>query len=304
MPPGRNNPPTTTVRRPDGRGTITRVGIGRHPITDLYHFLLTASWRNLLLGIVVVWLGANGVFALLYLLVGDGIAGARPGSFVDAYFFSVQTMATIGYGGMAPRTFPAHVIVTAEALTGMLAQAMSTGLIFAKFARPTARVLFSKVVAISVRDGVPSLMFRMANERSNQIVEASLHVAVLRNEVTKEGERLRRVSDLALLRSTTPAFNLTWTAVHAITPDSPLHGVTPESLAKSGTQIIISIMGTDETLAQTVHARHVYSAGDVRFGVRFVDILTGRPDGDAVVDYTKFHDVLPIEPQALQGTGS
>jgi inward rectifier potassium channel len=288
------NPPSSRVRRPDGT-MITRVGLRRHWAGDLYHFLLTASWPQLLGMIVGTWLAANALFAVGYCLLG-GIENVEPGSYKDAFFFSIQTMATIGYGKMAPVSLPAHLLVTAEALTGMLAQAMATGLIFAKFARPTARVLFSNVAVIAQRDGAPALMFRMANERANQIVEASLHVAVLRFERTKEGERIRKVTDLPLIRNNTPALNLTWTAIHAITPQSPLHGATPESLAACEAIILVTLMGTDETLAQTIHARTYYPHDRIRWNARFVDILANVTDTDSVVDYTKFHDVVPDGP--------
>lgn len=162
----------------DGRINIVRIGAPNSLVGDLYHFLLIASWPRLLALFVLSYLGANAVFAGLYVLGGDSIEGARPGSFADAFFFSVQTMATIGYGHLVPRTLWAQVLVTAESFVGLMGLALATGMVFAKFSRPTARVLFSRSAVITARDGVPCLMFRMANQRGNQIVEARIHVVL------------------------------------------------------------------------------------------------------------------------------
>src|SRR5262249_23589165 len=162
-----------------------------------------------------------------YLLLGHAIANARPGSFSDAFFFSVQTMATIGYGQMAPATFAAHVLVSVEAFVGLVGFAMVTGITFSKFSRPTARILFSNVAVVTQRDGVPCLMFRMANERGTSIVEAQAHVVLTRSETTLEGEKVRRFYDLKLLRQQNILFALSWTALHPITQESPFSGETP-----------------------------------------------------------------------------
>jgi inward rectifier potassium channel len=235
------------------------------------------------------------VFATLYMLDPNGLENARPGVFLDHFFFSVQTMVTIGYGKMVPRSIYANVLVTAEALLGLLSMAMATGLMFAKFSRPTARVMFSRVLIVAPRDGVPSLVLRMANERANQIVEATLRLVLLRDEVTKEGEQIRRIVDLKLHRPQSAVFALSWTAYHPITPDSPLHGMTEEEVRKSGIEILASFIGTDETFSQMVHARHTWFADEVVFGGRFADIFERQPDGRVVLDYKNFHSVQPLE---------
>jgi len=268
--------------------THSRIGAR---LTDLYHVLLVASWTRILLGLIVVYLGSNALFALAYLAGGDCIDGARPGSFADAFFFSVQTMATIGYGKLVPRTLWANFLVAVEALVGLLGLAMVTGLIFAKFSRPTARVLFSRVAIVTPWNGVPSLIFRMANQRGNRIVEARVHVVLLRNEITNEGENLRCLHDLELLRSQHAQFTLSWTAVHPITEASPLHGATAASLAAADAEIIVSLTGLDESFSQTVHARYTYGHGDLIWGGRFVDILRRLPDGRWAIAYGQFHDV-------------
>jgi inward rectifier potassium channel len=259
---------------------------------DLYHLLLVSSWLRLLAVLVLAAVAANALFAVAYLLVG-GVENARPGSFADAFFFSVQTMATIGYGRMVPQSLAANVLVSVEALSGLLGFAMVTGIVFAKFSRPTARVLFSRVAVITRRDGIPSLMFRMANERGNNIVEAQVHVVLARNETTAEGEEIRRFYDLEMARRQSALFTLTWTAIHPITDASPLHGATATALAAADAELIVSLIGFDESFTQTVHARYAYAAGDLVWGARFADILSRGPDGRRHVEYARFHEVVP-----------
>jgi len=262
---------------------------------DLYYDLLASSWPRLLTLLAATFLAVNAIFALAYLAVPGSVENARPGSFADAFFFSVQTMATIGYGRMVPRTFLANTLVTLETLTGLLALAMITGLVFAKFSRPTARVLFSRVAVIGRRDGVRAFMFRMANERGNNIVEAQVHVALARQEVTAEGESVRRFYDLELARRLNPIFPNTWTVIHAIVDGSPLRHATATSLAVEDARIVVSVVGLDESYAQTVHARHSYGAQDIAWDARFVDIVTRDANGGLRIDYGQFHDVVPLE---------
>jgi inward rectifier potassium channel len=169
-----------------------------------------------------------------------------------------------------------------------------TGLMFAKFSRPTARVLFSRRAVVAPHDGVLSLMFRMANERGNNIVHAELHVVLAREETTVEGDRMRRFHDLVLLRPQSALFTFSWTAIHPITEASPFHGATPAALAAAQAEIVVTLMGYDESLSQTVHARHRYQPGDVAWGARFVDILLPAPGGGRRIDYAHFHDVVPL----------
>jgi inward rectifier potassium channel len=271
--------------------TTTLLGLDDRRFRDLYHHLLTASWPALLMTIAAAFAAVNAIFAVIYML-DRGIENARPGSFADAFFFSVQTMATIGYGKLAPDTTLANILMTVEALTGLLGLAMVTGLVFAKFSRPTARVRFSRVAVISRRDGVPSLMFRMANVRGNRIVDATVHVVLARQEKTMEGEEVRRFFDLALQRYRNSIFSYSWTAIHPITETSPLHGQTRQSLERAGAEIIVSMTGLDESFGQTVHARHSYRPRDIEWGARLADILERTPQG-LVIDYSHFDDTVP-----------
>ncbi|MGA7936508.1 MAG: ion channel [Kovacikia sp.] len=280
---------------PDGRPNIERLGLRNSPWQDLYHWLLRLPWPGFFSLIIGVYFVTNLIFAGAYLLGGDCIANSRPGSILDSFFFSVQTLATIGYGAMYPKTNYAQVLVSIEALVGLLGVAMITGLTFARFSRPTARVLFSQVAVISPFEGVPMLMFRAANQRGNQILEARLWVTLVRNEVTVEGNSIRRLHDLKLVRSQSPFFFLTWTAMHPIDEDSPLYGETPESLAESEASILVTLTGIDETVAQTVHARNAFTTEEILWNMRFVDLFSNLPDGKRVIDYRHFHSVMPLE---------
>jgi inward rectifier potassium channel len=286
------------VLLPDGRINLVRTGGRSGPLRDLYLFLLVSSWPRLLALFAAGYLAANALFAGLYLLDPGDITGAHRDSFRDAFFFSVQTMSTIGYGAMSPGTTWADALVTMESLAGLLGLAMATGLIFAKFSRPRACVVFSRVAVVSNRDGAPCLMFRVANERANHIAEARVRVVLARDSLTAEGERLRRLEDLSLLRADHPLFAFSWTVVHPIDERSPLHGETASSLAASDAELVVSLVGFDESFAQTVHARRSYVASEIVWGARFVDILSRLPDGRRLVDYTHFHEVEPVSPAA------
>jgi inward rectifier potassium channel len=276
----------------EGRSLLVQQGMPRRPLSDLYHSWLAAPWRRILAAVIVLYLGLNALFACAYLLTG-GIEGARDGSFSDAFFFSVQTLATIGYGRMSPVSFGSHVLVTIESFCGLTGLALVSGLVFAKFARPTARVLWSEVAVVAKQDGVISLMFRAANARGNQVVEARMRVGMLRFETTAEGERVRRMHDLPLVRSESMVFALSWLAIHPIAPGSKLYGETPESLRASNAEIFCSLTGLDETFSQTIHSRHSYSVDEILWGRRFVDIMVTLPDGRAAIDYTRFHETKP-----------
>jgi inward rectifier potassium channel len=285
---------TRRARRVLGDGAVRRIAARRSGAADLYHRLLTTPWWGFFAVIAVVYVLFNIAFGTLYLLQPDAVANAHPGSFADAFFFSVQTMATIGYGDMHPATLYANLLVSIEVLLGMTGLALATGLMFARFSRPTARVIFSRKAVIAPHNGIPTLMFRAANQRRNQILEAQISVAMLRNEMTAEGEVVRRFYDLALARSRTPMFSLTWTVLHALDEKSPFHEGTPQSLDRSEAEIVVTLVGIDETFAQTIHARHTYGAADIVWDHRFADILSRLEDGTRVIDYRRFDDIVPI----------
>jgi inward rectifier potassium channel len=271
---------------------VRRVGSARITRLDAYHLLLTMPWRWFFGIQAAAYVLFNAVFALLYLAAPGNIANAKPGSFTDAFFFSVQTMATIGFGVMAPATFYANVMVTIEALVGMASVAVAAGLIFARFSQPTARVLFSRVAAVTPFNGVPTLMFRCANQRRNQIFEAQVHVDFARQETSAEGMELRRSYELNLARDRNPQFSLSWTVMHAIDAASPLYGIDPDLLAGQEASIVVTLSGIDETISQRVFARTSYRADEILWGRKFVDILSETEDGQTLVDYRRFHDTV------------
>ncbi len=294
MPLSLQTPPTQTPRifQRDGRPLIRArdlVGLRRSTWSDLYYFLIASRWRVVLLLYGAAYLLANALFGLLYTWTG-GVANARPGSFSDAFFFSAETLGTIGYGVFAPQSFPAHVVATLENMVGLLGLATFTGITFAKFSRPKARVIFSDVAIIAPRNGLPTLSFRVANERVNHVVEATLRVTLVRSEVTSEGERYRRMVDLPLARSESPAFVLTWLALHVIDGTSPLSGVTPEAFVEGKMEVLVTFTGWDETLAQTIYARQSYVGQELRWNHRFRDVIKMAPDGSRQIDYGRFHE--------------
>ncbi|MCC6748577.1 MAG: ATP-sensitive inward rectifier potassium channel 10 [Deltaproteobacteria bacterium] len=267
------------------------------PHADLYYFILTRPWPVFILLVALGFVAMNALFALAYTAQPGSIANLKENSVEEAFYFSVQTMATIGYGGMLPATRYGHLLVTVEALFGAIGFAVVTGMTFAKFARPSARVLFSRCAVVGLRDGVPHLMFRMANWRHNQVVEAQLRVLVLVSETTAEGEAMRRQLDLSLVRDRTPLFSLTWTAMHRIEEGSLFHGEhAVERLRAAHAEVILSLTGLDESIGQTIHARHRYDVDEIVWGARFRDVLTVLPDGTREIDCRNFHEVLPLEP--------
>lgn len=275
---------------------VVQLGRPRSQGSDLYHSLLILSWPRFL-GLMALLYGLlNTIFALAYLVDpwGNSIANADPNSFLDAFFFSVQTMASIGYGALYPQTAYANILVTIESLLGLLWIATATGLMFARFSRPTAKVMFSQVAVISPYDGLPTFMFRAANQRRNQILEAQIRVTLVRNTQSQEGIMMRRFYDMPLARSQTPVFALTWTAMHPITPESPIYGMTLEDLEEQDAEIIVTLLGIDGTVTQTIHARYSYIPSEIYWNMRFADILSYTADGRRAVDYRKFHEVIPL----------
>jgi inward rectifier potassium channel len=276
----------------EGRSNVVPRGLVKPFFGDFYHSWLNASWTRVFLGVSAVYLAVNFVYALAYLATG-GIENARAGSFSDAFFFSVQTIATIGYGHMSPLSLPAHLLVTVESFFGITGVAMMTGLMFAKFARPTSRVMWSDLCVIAMHDGVPALMFRVANARGNQVVEAQIRVGLMRDETTAEGESIRRIHDLKLVRNHSALFVLSWLVVHPIVEGSPLYGATEETLKAVRALLFVSLTGLDETFNQTINARHAYESSEFAWGRRFVDIMGTLPGGATGIDYEKFHETRP-----------
>lgn len=289
-------PDKVHIKIENGRFQIEKRNPWKSYWRDPYHLMLILPWRWFFVFIVLGYLLTNTFFAFVYLVEPGGLKNAQPGSFLDAFFFSVQTLGTIGYGAIYPQTLYANLVVTVEAVAGLIGIAIITGLAFARFSKATARVIFSRAAVITPYNGLPTLMFRTANRRGNQILEAQMQVYLMRDEITQEGELMRRFHPLKLLRKQTPSFSLSWTGMHPIDETSPLYGTTEESLLQTRSLIIASLTGIDETVVQMIHARYTYSAQDILWNHRLVDIFHDTVDGNRYIDYAHFHDVEPITP--------
>jgi inward rectifier potassium channel len=293
MPP----PPLVRIARgvaklPRGKRVAVMKGQDKGRFLDFYHDMLTASWPVFFLQLAVMFLGVNLIFAMFYVVDRGGITNARPGSFADAFFFSVQTLGTLGYGVMAPRTLYANLLVTVESFSGILTIALFTGIIFARFSRPFARVVFSNVAVVASFDGVPTLMFRTANQRGESIMDAAVTVTLARQHTTMEGVTMRRFQELKLLRSKSSLFAMSWTVMHAIDETSPLYGVTVDQMLAQDMEIVVMLNGVDETIADRIYARHAYWSDEILWNRRFVDVISVEPSGQRVVDLTRFHDTV------------
>jgi len=286
-------PPAQRLLDARGRVLIERRGLRRSSLAnDAYHFLRTASWTRILILFAAVFVVANLLFGTILWLGHSNVVNSH--GWLDDVWFSVQTLATIGYGYLAPADHFANAIVAIESFFGILYLALITGIFFARFSTPSARVLFSNVAIITSFEGQRVLQFRLANERATAIVEATIHVYLTRDETLSTGEIMRRVYDLTMRRSTSPVFALSFLAQHVIDEKSPLHDVTPEQLVSSATNVVVTFTGIDDQLAATVHSRYLYSAADIRFDHKFVDLFRADPEtGRRYMDLTPFHDTVP-----------
>ncbi|WP_087734272.1 ion channel [Paraburkholderia piptadeniae] len=266
---------------------------------DLYHRALTISWPVFFVSLAVLFLLLNSFFGSLYELGSASIANQNPKGFAGAFFFSVETLATVGYGDMHPQTLYAHLIATLEIFVGMSGIALATGLIFARFSRPRAKIMFSRYAIVRPIDGRTTLMVRTANARQNVIVEARARLRLMRVERSSEGYVLRRIYDLGLVRDQQPMFYLGWNLMHVIDEASPLHGETPESLAEQDASLLITIEGSDENTSQTMQARFSWPSDDIRWQHRFVDLIR-EENGVSHIDYTHFDDVVPLSAHEVQ----
>jgi inward rectifier potassium channel len=283
----------TTMADSGEPSDVVVVGVAAHPLRDAYHLVLGMRWRTTLAGIAGAFLLINAVFACGYVVTG-GVGGARPGSFPDAFFFSVQTMGTVGYGAMHPVSTAANVLVVAECIVGLIVTALATGVVFARFSRTTGVFLFSRNACVAPIDGMPTLHFRVGNDRSSTIFEARVSVTMLRTERTLEGVVFYRMHDLTLVRHQSPAMARSFTVMHRLTGESPLAGATRQSCIDQEVEIRVSVVGTDGTSLQPVHAQRRYEMKDILWGARLADILSELPDGRVQLDIRKFHDTVKV----------
>ena len=268
--------------------------MARPVLQDLYHFFMTVSWPQAFGAIAAFLLVFDVLFGLLYYLVPGCIANLNPPGYLGAFFFSVETLATVGYGDMHPQTLYGHTVAMFEIFAGLMSLALITGLMFARFSRPRARFLFAKYAVVRPIDGKRTLMFRAANARQNVVQEASAQLRLLRDEITAEGFRIRRITDLPLVRSQHPSFVLGWNIMHVIDERSPLQGESDETLQAGAATFLLSLSGTDETTGHTLMARREYPSSAIRWNQGFRDILDVGEDGVLHMDYTKFDEVEPF----------
>ena len=280
---------TVSVRA--GRLEFVKLNAAKFHLRDTYHLILTLSWPRFAAVVLAGYLLINVFFAILYLLGGRCIAELPPGSFPEAFFFSVETFATVGYGHMYPDTLYGHSVATVEIMVGLFGMAAITGLIFVRFSRPTARILFSKCAVIAPFDRVPTLMLRVANQRHVPMTEAEFRVMFFRNEkIPEEKDSVRRFYPLKLQFDRMIVFAVAITLRHVIDESSPLYGMTPESLQKCDARLVASIVCVDPVIPAPVQSAADYSWKDILWNRRFVEIYTETPDGRFSVDYGRIHD--------------
>ena len=278
-----------------GGRTFVSQGLSRRIWDDIYHRALIMRWPVFFGLAAAAFLLLNMIFAGIYQLGTQPIANQYPRGFAGAFFFSVETLATVGYGDMHPQTVYAHVVATVEIFTGMACIAVMTGLIFSRFSRPRAKIIFANHPVVRVIDGRQTLMIRAANTRQNVIAEASAQLHLLRLEASPEGFRLRKIHDLRLVRDRHPISVLSWSLMHVIDESSPLYGETPETLESTQSAFLLSLEGIDETTSQSMLARQQWSHKELRWNHRYLDLVRLDDSGVNVIDYSVFHDVLPLD---------
>ena len=291
-------PPLTLRDLPASARKVTQqgstfyvIGDQRMLLRDAYHIFLRLRWPASLGLIAAGFFAVNLAFAVVYYLVG-GVAGSD-GSFFDALSFSVQTLATIGYGAMYPASRAATMIMTLESIVSLVLTALATGLVFSKFARPTTRVAFSRHAVITQHEGNRTLVFRAGNRRSNVIVEATIHVVAVFTTVTAEGKTFYKAVDLPMVRDRQVGMTRGWTLMHVIDAASPLHEVDAARLKQLELELYIALTGIDDVSMQTVHAIHHYTDDEIRIDHHFEDTVLALDNGEFVVDMTRFDAVVP-----------
>jgi inward rectifier potassium channel len=275
-----------------GSREIVSRGIPREVFQDLYHYFMTVTWPQLFATTGVFFLAFDLIFGFLYHLVPDCIANLNPPGFLGDFFFSVETLATVGYGDMHPQSLYGHLIAMLEIFTGLMLLALITGIMFARFSRPRARFMFARNAVVRPIDGQLTLMFRTANARQNVVQEASARLRLLRDETTVEGFKIRRIRDLPLVRSQHPVFALGWTLMHVIDEASPLWAMRTGRLGDE--TFILTVSGTDETTGQVLMARAEYPASAVRWNTAFKDLMSSDEQGTLHIDYRGFDDIEPL----------
>lgn len=278
-----------------GQRKVLSHGLERHFWTDIFHLSMSISWPLFFACSALVFLALNVIFTLLYALDPAPLANAKPGDLADMFFFSVQTLATVGYGNMFPQNHYANIVATVEVFTGITASSIATGLAFTRFSRPRPRFVFAKHPVVGFHNGRKCFMIRMANARHNQVIDAKAKVWLIRASKTLEGTSFRQVHRLPLALDEFPILTLGWTIAHVIDDKSPFHGFTPEDLNKPDSNIVISIKGFDKDAASEIYASKIYGISDIKWDYQYENIISDEGGEYTQIDYNKFHDVVEIK---------
>ena len=276
-----------------GSYELKKKGVSRFDLRDPYHLAIALTWPQFLASLLVFYLAVNLVFATLYWLAPGSVAHARSGSFADVFFFSIETVATVGYGEMYPTTMYGHLIASVEIFCGLAFTAILTGLTFVRFSRPRARLIFAANPVIAMHHGKPTLMVRIGNGRAAVLADAKAQLNVLISEIGADGEVFHRAQELRLERTQLPIFPLFWTLMHVVDERSPLHGYDSKRAIEADAQVFVTLEARDPTLAATVHDLHNYSAKDIRFGMRYSEAMTTSADGTPLLDLTRIGALEP-----------
>ena len=275
-----------------GSYEFKKKGIARFDLRDPYYLAVGLTWPQFLMALLALYLSVNVIFATLFWLVPGSVANARPGSLVDTFFLSIETLATVGFGEMYPATLYGHVIASIEIVCGLAFTAILTGLTFVRFSRPRAKLVFAANPVVAMHNGKPTLMVRVANGRAAVLADAKAQLNVLLFETSAEGILLRRAQELRLERAHLPIFPLSWTLMHVLDERSPLHGYDLARAIKADAQVFVRLEAHDPTLATMVHDLCNYAAEDIRFGMRYTHALTTE-GGTPVLDLTKLGELEP-----------
>lgn len=284
----------TTMRV--GAVEMVKRGVARHDLSDPYHLAVELSWKQFALAFVALELGVNTVFALLYLASPGCVENMRPGSFSDAFFFSIETLATVGYGHMAPATFYGHAVSALEILCGLVFTAIMTGLLFVRFSRPRARILFADQAVVTTRNGLPTLMVQIANARTTLLTNAVARLGAVLQEEGAEGHRLRHLHDLALSNANLSLFPMTWTVMHEIDENSPLAVYDADSFKESDARLVLTIEARDHVVGAAIHDLRIYTEAEVLFGMHYSEAVTLDEQLRPVADLTRLSLVEPDPP--------
>lgn len=296
-----HKPKAIKAMRPSASGNgslrLEKIGVREFDLNDPYHLALAITWPQFFAGLLALYLCINFFFALLYFAAPGSVANLPPGSLIDAFFYSIETLATVGYGYMAPITLYSHTVAAIEIFVGMLLTATMTGLVFVRFSRPKAKMLFAQQAAVSRKNGVCRLMIRVGNGRMNALNEAQVRVTTLANTLV-DGQQFRSLVDLKLVRAEMPFFPLTWTVIHEVTEDSPLgylRTADEAALAEASTRLMVSMTARDPALGAQVYASHNYGPNDIALDMRYADALSARNNDHTIADMGK---LSALEPEA------